>query len=90
MSKKTVPEAITFDPIEEQLVAPKGFGIFDPLKARPLEAFTIERATNGWSMVTIIFHPNGTMGVTKTEPNLKAFAIADFKKAAFEYWNKID
>ena len=53
------------------------------------KAFSIERCEGGWRMRTITLRDNQIEDMETTEPNLKIFAIEEFKKAAFRYWDKL-
>lgn len=53
------------------------------------KAFSIAKVPGGWSFVELTFDRGVLTDVTSTEPNLKAFAINDFKKAAFHYWSTL-
>lgn len=60
--------------------------------AKPQKAFTMERVSGGWTLVTLTYLPVGdgveVLNVEKTVPDLKAITIEKFKIAAFKYWGQ--
>ena len=52
------------------------------------KAFSVDRIKGGWVMLEYSIRDGQIVGIKSSEPNLKSFAINDFKKAAFHYWDK--
>jgi hypothetical protein len=59
--------------------------IVSPIK----KAFSIERGTGGWITVEYHLRNDEVIEVIRTEPDIKAAAINNFKKAAFHWWQSI-
>lgn len=57
-----------------------------PVKLK--KAFSVDRGPGGWVMIEYHILNDKIIEVKRSEPNLKSFAINDFKKAAFHYWDK--
>lgn len=58
------------------------------------KAFSVDKiravgdAVGGWVMIEYHIRDNQIVEVKRTEPNLKSFAVNDFKKTAFHWWDK--